>query len=133
LVASIEQKNLVVGQSLPIDLSVQRSDGSIVDTWDIPLTLGVRGGDAKLTTTKIVFEKGRASTILNTGKKSAKIQLYLSDTILGSFIGDTFTILPSEPQQIALNGPKILYARPDSTDTLSLQLRDKYGNLTDLQ
>lgn len=133
LVAQIEEKNLTVGQTVPVHLSVQRADGSIVDTWDMPVTLGVRGGDAKLTNTKIQFEKGKATTTLNTGTKSAQIQLYLSDTILGNFVGDTFTILPGAPEQIVLNGPEILYARSDSSDFLTLQLRDKYGNLTDLQ
>ncbi len=40
-----------------VNLSVQRGDGSIVDTWDMPLTFGIRGGNAKLTQTKIVFDK----------------------------------------------------------------------------
>lgn len=81
IVADVQNRNSIqVGQDVLVNLSIQRSDGSVVDTWDMPLTFGIKGGDAKLTQTKIVFDKGRATTHITTGTKSASAQLYIQDT-----------------------------------------------------
>ncbi len=71
LVADIPNRNAIqVGQEIPVSISVQRTDGTIVDTWDMPLTLGIKGGNAKLTQTKLTFVKGKANTNINTGTRS---------------------------------------------------------------
>lgn len=56
----------------------------------------------------------------------------MSDTVLGSMIGDTFTILPGLPAQLTVSAPETLHANTTSTASLVFQLRDMYGNLTDL-
>jgi len=48
-------------------------------------------------------------------------------------VGNAFNILPGDPTQLSIDGPNILYARENAHDTLTLQLRDKYGNFTDLR
>ncbi len=48
-------------------------------------------------------------------------------------MGDAFDILPGDPTQLSLDGPRVLYARQGAYDTITLQLRDKYGNFTDLR
>lgn len=43
LVTRIDNRDaLEVGQDVPVSFSVERADGTVVDTWDMPITIGVR-------------------------------------------------------------------------------------------
>lgn len=43
LVTRIDNRDAIeVGQDVPVNLSIERADGTVVDIWDMPITLGVR-------------------------------------------------------------------------------------------
>ena len=46
---------LKVGQDVSISFVMQRRDGTLIDTWDMPLKIGVQGGDAVLVPETLTF------------------------------------------------------------------------------
>jgi hypothetical protein len=43
LVTRIDNRDAIeVGQDVPVNFSIERADGTVVDTWDMPITVGVR-------------------------------------------------------------------------------------------
>jgi hypothetical protein len=75
-----------VGQEVPMSFTMQRKDGSIIEDWDMSVTVGVRGTDAKILQDTLTFSKGRATSILNTGTRPGLLSVYLLDTGLGKNI-----------------------------------------------
>jgi len=44
-----------VGQEIPVNFTIQRTDGSLVDNWDTDIKIGIRGGDATLAQETLTF------------------------------------------------------------------------------
>lgn len=44
-----------VGQEIPVNFSIQRSDGTLVDNWDTSIKIGIKGGDATLSQETLTF------------------------------------------------------------------------------
>lgn len=44
-----------VGQEIPVNFSIQRADGTLVDNWDTAIKIGIRGGDAILAQESLIF------------------------------------------------------------------------------
>jgi hypothetical protein len=135
VVADISREAVLsVGEKIPVSFSIQRNDGTLVDTWHMPITLWVRGGDASIADTVLSFDKGRASTYLHTGKRAAQIQLYLQDTRLGSLIWEPIMIHPGNPHQLSIQASSTrLSAKVGASIPIFFSLKDRFGNLTDLQ
>ncbi|MCB9807455.1 hypothetical protein H6768_06340 [Candidatus Peribacteria bacterium] len=68
-----------VGQDIPLNFSIQRQDGSIVDDWDMSVNIGIQGGNASLLKSTLTFVNGRASTVLHTGTRTGTISLFVKD------------------------------------------------------
>lgn len=133
LVADIAQRDsLQVGQTVPVNFSVQRQDGSIVDSWDIPLRIAVQGGTMKLTESTLVFKNGKSTATLSTGTRPATGNFSLADVNLGKIIGDSFVVRAGPPVRLTVSGPDTIHARVDARDQYKFSLYDTYGNSTSL-
>ncbi len=77
-----------------MNFSIQRQDDTLIEDWNMSVKIGVRGGNAKLSSQTLTFVKGRAATTLQTGTKTGTAVIYLQDTGLGKIIGDSFAIAP---------------------------------------
>lgn len=134
LVADIPQRdNLEVGQTVPVSFSIQRQDGSIVESWDMPLNIAVQGGTMKLKDTTMVFVGGKSTTTLSTGTRPAVGNFSLADVNLGKIVGDSFTVRSGPPVRLTIDGPDTIHARLDARDQYKFSLYDMYGNLTSLR
>lgn len=85
---------LEVGQEVPVNFSIQRQDGTLIEDWNMSVKIGIRGGNAKLSSQTLTFVKGRATTTLQTGNRTGTAVIYLQDTGLGKIIGESFAIAP---------------------------------------
>lgn len=57
LTVDIPRSNEIqVGQEIPVNFTIQRADGTLVDTWDMPIKVGIRGGNATLTQETLTFQ-----------------------------------------------------------------------------
>lgn len=74
------RNNLEVGQEVPVNFTIQRQDGTIIEDWNMSVKIGVRGGDAKINQENLTFSKGRASTLMTTGTRTGIAAIYLKDT-----------------------------------------------------
>lgn len=126
-------REVKVGQDVPVNFLIQRQDGTLVDTWDMPLRIAVQGGNATLKTELVTFVWGKATALLKTGTKPAVASFYTRDSGLGKTIGQSFTILSGEPVRIALTSPETLFAQTGARGVLTVRLYDSYNNLTPLQ
>lgn len=54
--------------------------------------------------------------------------LYLSDTLSGKKVGTDIDIVPEIPNRITFSGPEILLAHRGKSQSLSINIFDKYGN-----
>ena len=134
LVADITQRDsLEVGQTVPVNFSIQRQDGSIVDSWDIPLRIAVQGGNMKLKESTLVFTGGKSTATLSTGTRPAIGSFSLADVNLGKIIGDSFVVHAGPPVRLTLDGPDTIHARVDARDQYKFSLYDTYGNSTSLR
>lgn len=133
LVVEIPSGNpLEVGQEIPVNFTIQRLDGTLVDTWDMPIKIGLRGGDATLSPESLIFKNGRATASIKTGTKPATVSLYMKETGLGKIVGESFDVLPGTPARISLTSPETLFARAGARGVLTTHVYDAYGNLTTL-
>lgn len=133
LVADISQRDtLEVGQTVPVNFSIQRQDGSVVENWDIPLHIAVQGGTMKLKDSTMIFVGGKSTTTLSTGTRPAVGNFSLADVNLGKIIGDSFIVHAGPPVRLTLDGPDTIHARVDARDQYKFSLYDAYGNLTSL-
>lgn len=121
-----------VGNEIPVNFSIQRADGTLVDNWDTSIKIGIRGGDATLSQEILSFQWGRATTTLKTGTKPATISFYMKETGLGKIVGESLQVLPWEPARMTLASPETLFARPGARWSLTARVYDNYGNLTTL-
>ncbi len=133
LVVEIPRGNpMEVGQEIPVNFTIQRLDGTPVDTWDMPIKIGLRGGDATLSPESLIFKNGRATASIKTGTKPATVSLYMKETGLGKIVGESFEILSGTPARISLTSPETLFARTGARGVLTTRVYDTYGNLTTL-
>lgn len=127
----LPKSDLIVWQKVPVTVSIKREDGTILDSWNTPLRIAVQGAGAGLTHTMLQFEKWVATTILNTGTQTGTIRLYLPDAFSGKSIVETRKILPWPSAKLEIGGPKVIHAKPQARDTITLMVYDQFGNLTD--
>lgn len=51
------RSTLEVGQTVPVNFSIQRQDGTLIEDWDMSVKIGIRGGDAKFNQDVLTFVK----------------------------------------------------------------------------
>lgn len=57
LAVDIPRSNEIeVGREIPVNFTIQRADGTLVNNWDIPIKVGVRGGDASIIQETLTFQ-----------------------------------------------------------------------------
>lgn len=63
---------VIVGHTYPVTFAVRRKDGSVIESWDAPLQVSVRGGNASMRDTLLRFQNGIATTMLVAGTRSSQ-------------------------------------------------------------
>lgn len=51
------RSTLEVGQQVPVNFSIQRQDGTLIEDWNMSVKIGIRGGNAQLSQQVLTFVK----------------------------------------------------------------------------